>query len=81
MNSSQENIDCNFFFNFPFLMKMKSFQILVVISPMPVSLFSVFVDLSWIFLDHKKETEEKQFKVLSRQRAHTLMSYFIHFFT
>ena len=46
MNSSQENIDCNFFFNFPFLMKMKSFQILVVISPMPVSLFSVFVDLS-----------------------------------
>lgn len=47
MNSSQENVDCNFFFfNFPFLIKMKSFQILVAFFPMPISLFEVFVDLN-----------------------------------
>lgn len=35
-----------FFLNFPFLIKMKSFQILVAFFPMPISLFEVFVDLN-----------------------------------
>ena len=51
-----------FFLNFPFLVKMNSFQNMVAFSPMPMSLFAVFVDLFWIFLDHKKIERERNLK-------------------
>lgn len=51
-----------FFFNFPFLVKMNSFQNMVAFSPMPISLFAVSVDLFWIFLDHKKIERERNLK-------------------